>query len=222
MTLFRFIAFFGILTVHFSCYAQLGQTPIPKFDHSVDPECGGLANFLGHGPFDYRKVNQEEKDLVENFHFTPQERMINTSKALTDNRIWGEFDYTLRAFPNNPRALAAVDKLSLILKTDKPPEARYSAKCYFLRAIKFMPDDVNARVLYVFYLIRRNKMPDAAAQLVEVEKLAPEDRNTLYNMGLAYFKVKDYAKSKEYAERAYALGYQLPGLRNLLQGAGKW
>ena len=176
----------------------------------------------GHGPFDYRQVNQDEKELVELYHFNPQEQMLNTSRARTDPRIWGEFDYTLRAFPNNRRALAAVDRLSQILKTDKPVGARYSAKCYFLRAVKFTPDDINVRLLYAFYLIRRNKIADALVQLEEAERLSPEDRSILYNLGLAYFRAKDYAKSRDYAERAYERGYPLPGLRNLLQRAGKW
>lgn len=204
----------------FSCYAQLGVTPIPRFDRSVDVECGGLAN--AHGPFDYRQVNQDEKNLVENVHFNAQERMIRTPRARTDPLIWGEFDYTLRAFPNNIRALAAIDRLSEILKNDKPPGARYSANCYFLRAIKFTPDDANVHLLYGFYLIRRNKAADAISHLIEADRLSSNDRNVLYNLGLAYFKAKDYTKAKDYAERAYALGFPLPGLRNMLKRAGKW
>lgn len=211
-----------IITFNTSCFAQLGVTQIPKFDRSIDPECGGLANVMGHGPFDYRQVNQAEKDLVENVHLNAQESMLNTSKARTDPRIWGEFDYTLRAFPNNLRALAAIDRLSEILRTDKPVGARYSARCYFFRAVKFTPDDVNVRLLYGFYLIKRNKINDALVHLAEAEKLSPEDRNVLYNMGLAYFKVKDYAKARDYAQRAYQLGFPLPGLRNMLQRVGQW
>lgn len=213
---------FAVICISTPALGQLGTTPIPKFDHSFDPECGSLANRGGHGPFDYRQVNQDEKDLVENVHFNPQERMLNTPRGYSDRLIWGEFDYTLRAFPNNTRALVAIDRLSIMLKSDKPPEARYSAKCYFLRAIKFMPDDANVRMLYGIYLIKRDKASDAIEQLAEAEKLAPDDRNLLYNIGLAYFKAKNYSKAKEYAEQAYALGYPLPGLRNLLQKAGKW
>lgn len=216
----RPILFLWLMIANISCYAQLGSTPIPKFDRTVDAECGGLAN--AHGPFDYRQVNQAEKDLVENVHFNAQERMLSTPQGRTDILIWGEFDYTLRAFPNNPRALAAVDRLSQILHNDKPIRARYSANCYFLRAIKFTPDDAHVHLLYGFYLLRRNKTVEALAQLAEAEKLAPDDRNVIYNIGLAYFKANDYEKSKDYAEKAYALGFPLPGLRNMLQRAGKW
>lgn len=216
----KLIVFLGLMAIHLLCHAQRVQTQIPKFDHSIDPVCGGLAN--AHGPFDYRMVTQEEKDLVENVHFNPQEMMLTTSQGRTDSLIWGEFDYTLRAFPNNPRALAAVDRLSQILQSEKPVRARYSANCYFLRAIKFTPDDANVRLLYGFYLIRRNKVAEALVQLAEAEKWSPDDRNVFYNMGLAYFKAKEYEKSREYAEKAYALGFPLPGLRNMLERAGKW
>lgn len=209
-----------LLTIHLACWGQIGTTPIAKFDPSFDPECGSLAN--AHGPFDYRKVNQDEKNLVENVHFNPQERMLNTPEARTNVYLWGEFDYTLRAFPNNPRALAAIDRLSEILHTDKPPKARYSAHCYFRRAVKFAPDDAAVRLMYGFYLLRRNKLDDALSQLLEAETMAPDDRNVLYNLGLAYFKTKNYDKAREYAGRAYQLGFPLPGLRNMLERAGKW
>lgn len=43
-----------------------------------------------------------------------------------------------------------------------------------------------------------------------------------YNMGLAFFKINDYAESKKYADKAYALGYRLPGLRDQLKKIKKW
>jgi tetratricopeptide (TPR) repeat protein len=198
----------------------VSATDIPRFDTSVDPVCGGLANSFG--PYDYRKVTQMERDLVENVHFNDQLRMLDTPRAHTDILIWGEFDYTLRAFPNHPKALGAIDRLSIILKNEKPQRARYTAECYFQRAVKFTPDDSQVRLAYGLYLIKRNRPADAIVQLEAAGTLAPDSRNVAYNLGLAYFKLKDYAKAREYAKRAYDQGYPLPGLRNLLEKEGQW
>jgi hypothetical protein len=37
-----------------------------------------------------------------------------------------------------------------------------------------------------------------------------------------YFDLKDYDKSLEHAQIAYAQGFPLPGLKHKLQKAGKW
>jgi tetratricopeptide (TPR) repeat protein len=37
-----------------------------------------------------------------------------------------------------------------------------------------------------------------------------------YNMALTYLKLQDSAAAKRYAEKAYAAGYPLPGLKYLL------
>ncbi|MDB5976030.1 MAG: hypothetical protein JWR07_2790, partial [Nevskia sp.] len=46
--------------------------------------------------------------------------------------------------------------------------------------------------------------------------LAPENATINYNLGLIYMKTKQYDKAAEYADKAYALGFPLPGLRNQL------
>ena len=47
-------------------------------------------------------------------------------------------------------------------------------------------------------------------------ELEPDNATINYNLGLLYLKAKDYDKAAEYADKAYALGFPLPGLRNQL------
>ena len=37
-----------------------------------------------------------------------------------------------------------------------------------------------------------------------------------------YVKKKEYEKASAHAQKAYALGFPLPGLKNKLKAAGKW
>jgi tetratricopeptide (TPR) repeat protein len=66
------------------------------------------------------------------------------------------------------------------------------------------------------------KTQDAVQKLEKAAELNSENGNVHYNLGLAYFTLKDYEKSLAHAQRAYALGFPLPGLRNKLEKAGKW
>ena len=52
--------------------------------------------------------------------------------------------------------------------------------------------------------------------------MAPEDPTYNYNLGLVYYKTKQFKEANEHAHKAYALGFPLPGLKQLLVTAGKW
>lgn len=184
-------------------------------DHAWD--CGNLAN--GYGPFDYRKATPEQKRLVEGAHFTAGvESLLQGHRG----KIGADIDYTLRAFPNHPRALMAMVRLSEKEKRDRPDGARYTVECYFDRALRFAHDDPNVRLVYGIYFLRKNDARAALRQFEEAKALGLEDPNLDYNFGLAYFELGDYAKSQEHAQRAYALGFPLTGLREKLQAKGQW
>jgi Tfp pilus assembly protein PilF len=100
--------------------------------------------------------------------------------------------------------------------------ANYPVECYFERAIRFAPDDGVARATYGSYLFSLGKTDRALAMFRQAEVLQPENAAINYNLGLAYLKTKDYAQANTYAKKAYALGFPLPGLKNLLIEAGKW
>jgi tetratricopeptide (TPR) repeat protein len=185
----------------------------------ADNYCGDLKNALG--PFDYREKqeNEEALRLVEGRHFTPQyERLIEDNKGY----LGGEFAYTLRAFPNHHRALMAFGKLALKDKTQKPYGSPYTVECFFDRAMRFKPDDGIVRLVYGIYLSQSGNVDKAMEQMIDADKLKPNDPNINYNIGLLYFKKNNYESSVKYAKVAYRLGFSLPWLKDALIKSGKW
>jgi hypothetical protein len=181
------------------------------------PECGDLKT--GVGPFDYRTADRKDKEIVERFHFTPD---IESLRGGGTGLVGADLDYTLRAFPNHPRALRAMMRLAEKEKTNKPRGARYTVACYFDRALRRAPDDGTVRVLFGIYLMKSGEKDQAIKQLEAARELGDEDANLHYNLGLAYFDLKDYDKALMHAQKAYKLGFPLPGLRDKLRKAGKW
>jgi tetratricopeptide (TPR) repeat protein len=125
-------------------------------------------------------------------------------------------------FPNHHRALAAMSKLSLRDKTLKPTGAKYSVECFFDRAIRFKPNDAVVRMIYGNHLLKTGKTDKATEQLKEAVNLDPENATINYNLGLLYMQRKNYEEARNYAKKAYELGFPLPGLKNQLMQAGKW
>ena len=70
-------------------------------------ECGVLEN--AYGPFDYRTAEREAKVLVEERHFPA---VVETLTAGSTGSLAADIDYTLRVFPNHPRALMAMTRLA--------------------------------------------------------------------------------------------------------------
>lgn len=170
--------------------------------------CGSLEN--AYGPFDYRSAPRSDIEIVTRHHLLPEQA-----------RSAPDIDYTLRAIPNHPQALQRMVSFAEYTKNEKV--GRYSVSCWFSRAVRFQPSDPTPRLLFGIYLARRGERSKAIEQFEEARDLAGEaDANLHYNLGLVYFDVKDYAKSLQHAQKAYALGFPLPGLKNKLQRAGKW
>jgi tetratricopeptide (TPR) repeat protein len=181
--------------------------------------CGELANAFG--PFDYRKrsENVDSFRLVEGAHFTPE---VENGIKGTTGLVGGDIDYTLRAIPNHHRALAAVGRLAVRSKAVQVPGMKYPVECYFERATRFMPDDGAVLAAYGNYMFAAGQPEKAFAMYQQAAALDPENAAINYNLGLAYFKKKEYDNANKYAKKAYALGFPLPGLKNRLIEAGKW
>lgn len=188
---------------------------------SAENYCGDLTNHFG--PFDYRKRAEfaHELYLVESTHFKP---VIENGIKGRSGSLASEIDYTLRAFPNHIRALAALDRIDLRGKSVNSgmESARYPVECYFERAVRFAPDDGEARAAYGSFLFARGKLDASLKMFIEAERLSPDDAGINYNLALVYVRTKDYAKANLYGRKAYKLGYPLQGLKNQLIAAGKW
>ena len=180
--------------------------------------CGELANAVG--PYDYQATPPKKRDLVEHFHFTEQVEKLEKGQSTVS--LGADITYTLRAFPNHPRALNSMSELGLRQKRDRPTGSPYSVECWFERAIRFRPEDGHVRLVYGIALLKRAERTAAIEQLQKADKLLPRNANVHYNLGLAYFAMRDYDKALEHAKVAYNLGFPLPGLRDMLKRENKW
>lgn len=178
--------------------------------------CGSLEN--GYGPYDYR-TNADKHAIVERYHFTPEVESLVSGKT---GKIGGDIAYTLRAFPNHPRALNAMALLAERGRTEKPDGSNYTVECWFERAMRFRPDDGAVRVVYGLHLYRTGKRSAALERFLEAAKLGEDSPNFHYNIGLIYADLRRYDEALQHAHRAYGGGFNLPGLKRKLQQAGRW
>ncbi len=178
--------------------------------------CGELKN--AYGPYDYY-ADKDKLPIVEVNHFTPEVESLVRGKS---DYLAGDIDYTLRAFPNHPRALFAMMRLTEREKTERLAGAHFPAYCYFVRAVRFRPEDAMARMVYGIYLAKQKKSNEALEQLEIAVRHASENANLHYNLGLVFFDLGKYEEALHHAHIAYRLGFELPGLRGKLEKAGKW
>lgn len=183
------------------------------------PGCGSLRSVGQYGPYDYR-TDLDKLPIVLGAHFTPEVEALVRGKT----SVWpgNDIDYTLRAIPNNHRALLAMMRLGEKENTPQPRGAHFMVECYFQRAIAFRSDDAIVRMIYSTYLNSKARIPDANAQLETAITLAKDNGFTHYNIGLHFFELKNYDKALAQAHRAMALGFGRTDLREQLAQVGKW
>lgn len=200
----------SFLLFGFSAFSQ-GQSTAPS-------ACGPLRPPGQYGPWDYR-TDFDKLPLVLGAHFTPEvEALIRGTSAY----IGADIDYTLRAIPNNHRALLAMMRLGEKEKTPQPKGSRYTVECWFERAIQFRPDDSIVRMIFSTFLNKQGRTQDANAQLAIATNYAKDSGFTHYNIGLHYFDLKNYDKALIQAHKALSLGFTQTALRDQLQSVGKW
>lgn len=192
---------------------------MPVFALERDPfGCEDIRS--GYGPFDYRTASPEQKKLVEGAHFTPAVESL--LRGNSSEYVGADIDYTLRAFPNHPRALMAMVRLSEKERLDRPRGATYTLECYFDRVIRFAPDDPMVRPIKGIYLFRKGDTKLAAQEMEAAQAMGLDDPNLHYNLGLVYLELGKDEMALAHAKRAYAQGHPLPALREKLVKAGIW
>ena len=179
-------------------------------------ECGVLTNH--YGPYDYRTATN--RAIVESVHFTPKVESLRGGN--TSITAGGDINYTLKVYPNHHRALMATVRLAEKEKTNRPRDMEFTVECWFERGERFRPDDAMVKALYGAYLVRSSKPQVGVMKLQAALDLAGDNANVHYNLGLAFFELKQFDSSLKSAHRAYALGFPLPGLRDKLKRIGKW
>lgn len=201
------------------CFVALtfGLAATTAFAQGSD-DCGNpFVN--AYGPFDYRTATPDQRTTVESYHFTPS---VESLRSGNTGAIGSDIDYTLRAFPNHPRALMAMIRLSEHQKKSKPTGARYTVDCYIDRAITFRPDDVTMREVRGIYFSMVGKHAQAVEDFKVVVAQNPNNGNAHYNLGLAYFELKQYDRARAEAKTARDLKFPLDGLTRKLKAAGEW
>ena len=200
------------------CWAMLCFSACASAQNA-DWQCGPLVAQGQYGPFDYR-TDRDKQAIVVGAHFTPEvEALI---RGTTSVRPGADIDYTLRAIPNNHRALLAMVRLAKIEKTAQPSGSRYTLTCWFERALLFRPDDSVVRMLYSQYLYSQQDKLKASQQLDRAVGYAKDNGVTHYNLGLHYFDQGLYEKARVQAHTALALGVTQSGLREQLSKVGQW
>ena len=205
----------------FAWIIGIGLIPYAKIHAQDVPGCGSLAN--AYGPFDYTNAADftNKLPIVETHHFEPEiERLQNDPR--TGMLPGVDLDYTLRAFPNHHRALNSMAQYEIKTKQSPPPKSRYTADCWFKRAIYFSPKDGVVRMLYGNFLQIKKDYPAAKEEYQRAIELSGNNPTLNYNFGLLYFDMKDYEAAYEQAVLAYSAGFPLPGLKKKLKSAGYW
>lgn len=184
---------------------------------SLNVNAAVCPEFRGRG-LDYTNhADRKQLGIVEKFHFTEDVRTLRkgASSFLVD-----DLEYVLNFFPNHHPALNALTRLCLREGTTRPKHADADLECRFLWAMKAQPKDAMVPVIQGVYYLRAGQNDKAIKSLERAAKLAPENPEVHYNLGLALYKLEDYERARTHAKKAYQGGYPLPGLRNLLKEAG--
>lgn len=186
--------------------------------------CGSLDN--AYGPFDYTDRSDfiEKLPVVENAHFDAGvEQLIgHQGKSGSLGSLDNDIDYTLRAFPNHHRALVTMVRYYLEKVPTGFGRMRYSAECYFDRAMRLAPQDATVRMIHGYYEYKIGHVESALESYKIAVQLAPKSAEAHYNIGLMYAELREYELAGKHAVIAYDLGYPLPGLKNKLLRAGAW
>lgn len=171
------------------------------------------------GGLDYLDGSEDVRariSLVERHHFTSDVESIRRGST---GPLPKDLEYTLRHIPNHYRALASYARW----EQREPRQARTrprSAECYFQRAIAFRPQDPQLHMLLAVLYHRMKRSEEARAEYQRAEDMGLGSAELFYNRGLLEFDVGRLELSREYAIRAYGLGFPLPGLKDKLNSKG--
>lgn len=184
--------------------------------------CGRLdIGAYGANPIDYRAPPRiENLNVVEQYHFTADVEGLRRPKS--GFSVGQDLDYTLRAVPNHHRALAAMMNLAIRDKTERPVGSNFAVDCWFDRALRHTPNDATVMMLWGTYKARRGNKAEALEMLKKADELGASNANLHYNLGLVYADLGKWDESMAYAAKAYAAGFNLPGLQRKLTAAKAW
>lgn len=192
--------------------------PVVAFaDDGLEP-CVALDSISAYN--DYDDGSRETRAIlntVETNHFTPDVESLRRGLTAPLPR---DIAFVLRAFPNHYRALTSMASWQLKNKLPQDDDGNvWTARCYFERAIAFAPKNPRLHTLYAVYLHRAKMLGKAVEQYDLAESFGAPNVDFYYNRGLLEVDLGNLDKAQEYADKAYAKDYPLPGLRDKLARA---
>ena len=179
----------------------------------------------GYGPFDYTKRASLDKynlSIVERKHFTANVEMLVKGES---GRLIEDLDYTLRAWPNHPRALNSIMRYQFDLDNNpnnKKPNLTSPVECYFQRAINFSRKDTTAMRMYGYFLKKSGHLNRAKFVYKMGLSIAPENRALAYSYSFLLIDLKEYEEALKYAHLVYSNGAAPNQLKDKLKRLDKW
>ena len=154
---------------------------------------------------------------VETNHFIKDVELLRRGQT---SPLPYDISFVLRAFPNHYRALNSMAMWQLKNNLPEDPKNElWTADCYFLRALDFVPDDWKVNLVYGVYLHKAKRLDEAQKQYEEAEQKGADSADYWYNRGLLEVDMGHLTKAQECADKAYEQGASLPGLKMKLARA---
>ena len=180
--------------------------------------CEGTYDFTGSMDYLDPQYQEHIRGMERNHLNSDVENLV---KGQTTANPGGDLRFLVGNVPNHHRALAALINLALRDHSEMPAEVGpYTVRCWLYRATVFNPSDGTPFLLYGVYLARNKLDREALEQLQQAAKLLPNSAEVEYNLGLVHLDLKEFEVARSHAQRAYDLGFPLPGLRRRLESAG--
>lgn len=184
---------------------------------NIAADAAVCPDFTGKG-LDYTNpTDRKQLGIVEKFHFTEDVKSLRKGAS---SYLIDDLEYVLNFFPNHHQALDALARLAIREETTRPNRADADIECRFHWAEQAQPRDAMVPVIKGVYYSRAGRFQESKKSLEKAAKLAPDNPEVNYNLGLALYNLEDYERARTYARKAYQGGYPLPGLRNMLERAG--
>lgn len=184
----------------------------------ADIHCPPLESKYGNRDY-LNPKNRDYIKTVENAHFNENVRQLKGGARASSGGVAGDLRYTLNWFPNHHHALDALVRLAIRENTSTPIGLEH-IECRFQWAKAVNPKDGMVYFIEARYYFEKGNNKLAESLLEKAAELSPNDANVLYNVGLLYFSMGQYDSALRHAKSAYALGFPLPGLRNMLKKEG--
>ncbi len=172
---------------------------------------GPAVSVAAVSPHNYYSSDHSEKllHMVESYHLPPAREKMQHRGQLK----WalGDVEFVLAYFPNHPQALSLATEITR--RMGSPKEADH----YYEHAVQLYPGSAQTWMLYGIQLHRTGRIKEAVEKYRKALELNDNLAEAHYNLGLALVELNQIDEARKHADKAYAMGYPLPGLRDQLK-----